>query len=152
MKTLGNPQDKQALLSRIGQVRGDSRRAWGRMSAPQMICHLSDGFRVALGERQATPQDNLLTRTLLKWGGLWVPVPWPHGFQGPPEIDALVTGTHPGQLVADKQELCAYVERFATKPAVLASNKSPVFGRMSISDWMRWGYLHTDHHLRQFHC
>jgi hypothetical protein len=103
MKTLGNSQDTQNLLSRIRQVRSDSRRDWGKMSPPQMICHLSDAFRVALGERQATPQDNLFTRTLLKWGGLWVPVPWPHGFQGPPEIDALVTGTPPGQLETDKQ-------------------------------------------------
>jgi hypothetical protein len=152
MKTLSNLQDKQTLLSRIAQVRSGSRRAWGKMSAPPMICHVSDAFRVALAERPVTPQDNLFTRTLLKWGGLWVPVPWPHGFQGPPEIDALVTGTPPGQLDADKLELCAYVERFAAKPASLASARSPVFGRMSFSDWMRWGYLHTDHHLRQFHC
>lgn len=152
MKSLGNPQDTQGILSRIGKVRTDSRRAWGKMSAPQMICHLSDAFRVALGERQFTPQDNLFTRTLLKWGGLWVPVPWPHGFQGPPEIDALAAGTPPGQLEADRLELCAYVERFATKPPSLASNKSAVFGKMSIADWMRWGYLHTDHHLRQFRC
>jgi hypothetical protein len=26
----------------------------------------------------------------------------------------------------------------------------PVFGAMSDSAWRRWGYLHTDHHLRQF--
>ena len=25
-----------------------------------------------------------------------------------------------------------------------------MFGTMSPEDWMRWGYLHTDHHLRQF--
>jgi len=26
----------------------------------------------------------------------------------------------------------------------------PIFGRMSLWEWQRWGYLHTDHHLRQF--
>lgn len=26
----------------------------------------------------------------------------------------------------------------------------PGFGRMSQSDWLRWGYRHVDHHLRQF--
>ena len=26
----------------------------------------------------------------------------------------------------------------------------PMFGPMSAADWMRWGYLHADHHLRQF--
>ena len=26
----------------------------------------------------------------------------------------------------------------------------PVFGPMTRGAWLRWGYLHTDHHLRQF--
>ena len=26
----------------------------------------------------------------------------------------------------------------------------PLFGRMSEAAWLRWGYLHVDHHLRQF--
>jgi hypothetical protein len=25
-----------------------------------------------------------------------------------------------------------------------------VFGLMSLADWQRWAYKHTDHHLRQF--
>jgi hypothetical protein len=25
-----------------------------------------------------------------------------------------------------------------------------IFGSMTNQDWMRWGYLHADHHLRQF--
>ena len=25
-----------------------------------------------------------------------------------------------------------------------------LWGKMSARDWMRWGYLHADHHLRQF--
>ena len=24
------------------------------------------------------------------------------------------------------------------------------FGTMSVADWQRWAYKHTDHHLRQF--
>ncbi|MDH5551411.1 MAG: DinB family protein, partial [Gemmatimonadota bacterium] len=26
----------------------------------------------------------------------------------------------------------------------------PAFGQMTRGDWLRYGYLHTDHHLRQF--
>jgi hypothetical protein len=25
-----------------------------------------------------------------------------------------------------------------------------LFGTMSLRDWQRWAYRHTDHHLRQF--
>jgi hypothetical protein len=28
----------------------------------------------------------------------------------------------------------------------------PIFGKMKEKPWMRWGYLHSDHHLRQFGC
>jgi hypothetical protein len=26
----------------------------------------------------------------------------------------------------------------------------PILGRLSRGQWMRWGYRHMDHHLRQF--
>jgi hypothetical protein len=26
----------------------------------------------------------------------------------------------------------------------------PIFGRMSRSDWLVWGFRHLDHHMRQF--
>jgi hypothetical protein len=26
----------------------------------------------------------------------------------------------------------------------------PIFGAMAKEEWHRWGYLHLDHHLRQF--
>ena len=42
----------------------------------------------------------------------------------------------------------ARVERFATQRGGWPAH--PIFGRMSEAEWLRWGYLHTDHHLRQF--
>ncbi len=52
MKTLGSADDKEEILRRMENVRPDSRRLWGKMSAHQMICHLSDGFRMYLGEKR----------------------------------------------------------------------------------------------------
>jgi len=37
----------------------------------------------------------------------------------------------------------------ARTPASFAATH-PLFGPMNYEDWMRWGYLHADHHLRQF--
>ena len=152
MKTLSNPQDKQELLERVARVRNDSPRAWGKMSAPQMICHLSDAFRLVFGEKQVAPQDTFLTRTLVKQVALWAPIPWPHGIKGPPEVDAQKGGTKPEEFERDRQTLVALLQRFADQPANLATTRHPVFATMSVKDWMRWGYLHTDHHLRQFSC
>jgi hypothetical protein len=152
MKTLSSPADKQSILQRLAKLRSDSPRAWGRMSAHQMICHLNDSYRVALGEKQAAPKDNLFTRTVMKWGALSLPIPWPHGINTTPELDQLVGGTPPVDFEKDQQELVSLTERFIGKPAGLASAKHPTFGRMTVEQWTHWAYLHMDHHLRQFNC
>jgi Protein of unknown function (DUF1569) len=41
------------------------------------------------------------------------------------------------------------MERFA-QPSAAERPAHPIFGRMTEEEWMRWGYLHVDHHLRQF--
>jgi hypothetical protein len=105
MRTLGNPEDKQSILQRLAKVRSDSPRAWGRMSAHQMICHLNDSFRVVLGEKQVAPKGNLFTRTVMKWGALSLPLPWPHGIKTTPELDQLVGGTPPVDFERDQREL-----------------------------------------------
>ena len=53
MKTLLNPVDKEEILRRLNNVQPASQRRWGSMSAHNMICHLSDGFRLYMGERPA---------------------------------------------------------------------------------------------------
>ena len=152
MKSLSNVNDKQVLLKRVAQVRSDSPRVWGKMSAPQMICHLSDSFRSKLGGKEVAAADNLFRRTVMKWGALWVPLPWPRGIKTVPELDQQGGGTRPAEFEGDRQELISLTVQFAAKPAFLATARHPFFGKMSINEWMRWAYLHMDHQLRQFNC
>ena len=44
----------------------------------------------------------------------------------------------------------ALIEDVAGQPRKLRGSVHPIFGRMSERTWLRWAYLHTDHHLRQF--
>ncbi len=71
MKTLLSPRDRTEVLDRLTKVRPDSQRRWGTMSAQQMVCHLSDSFRVSLGEKYVSPSSTFLKRTLMKWVALW---------------------------------------------------------------------------------
>jgi hypothetical protein len=152
MKTLGTAQDKQSLLERVAKVRSDSPRAWGKMSAPQMISHLNDCFRMVSGEKQASSMENFFSRTIIKWFALLLPISWPHGLPTIPELDQQSGGTTPAEFETDKTKLIALTEQFGGKPAFLATARHPFFGKMSIEEWMRWAYLHMDHHLRQFNC
>ena len=150
MKTLARAADKAELVRRLRMVRPDHRRRWGRMTVHQMVCHIADAFRMATGARAVTMESNLFTATVLKGVALYLPIPWMHGIRTSREIDQLAGGTCPGVFSADLADAEAQLERFVTAAAALERMPHPIFGRMSSSAWLRWGWLHTNHHLRQF--
>jgi len=150
MRTLARQSDRAEILQRIRSVRPESVARWGRMSAPQMVCHLCDSFRMAIGEKPVSDYTSLFHRTVIKWIALYTPLRWPPGIPTRPEIDQQVGGTQPAAFAADVAQLEAVVELFTTEPARSDGKTHPTFGRMSRGDWLRWGYLHSDHHLRQF--
>jgi hypothetical protein len=150
MKTLGDPNVRVATIERIKTVRADSPAKWGRMNAHQMLCHCSDAFLTVFGEKQVSPATGLFQRTVMKWGALWFPAPWPQGIPTRPEIDLVALGYEPEDFSGDRRTLIGLVERFCRPDCNLRTAFHPIFGRMSPAEWRRWGYLHLDHHLRQF--
>jgi|SRR6266850_4840832 len=150
MKTLARQRDKVEILHRLGTVRPESASRWGRMSAHQMVCHLADSLRMVTGEKPVRPGASLLKRTILKWAVLYVPVRWPPGILTSPEIDQEQGGTRPVEFAADVAQLEALLEFVAAPARSLDRQPHPVFGRLSDDAWLRWSYLHMDHHLRQF--
>jgi len=119
------------------------------MSVGQMVCHLSDSYLAALGEKAVSPAMGWLQRTVLKWIALSLPIPWPHGAKTRPEVEQGLGGTPPVDWERDRATLLAVFHRFSGESAHYADTH-PIFGPMSRQDWIRWGYLHADHHLRQF--
>jgi DinB superfamily len=151
VKTLARDRDTAELLDRLKRVRPDAAGCWGRMSAHQMVCHLADNFRMALGMKLVLPTTGLLQRTLVKWLALYAPLQWPPGrLRTSPEVDQEQGGTRPTVFDADLAESEALLKRVAAEAGSLHRHRHPVFGPMSDGDWLRWAYLHTDHHLRQF--
>ena len=150
MRSLARDGDRAELVARLARVRPDSPRRWGRMSAHQMVCHLADNFRMALGQVAATAPSGPLERTLVKWIALYAPLRWPPGITTAPELDqAAGAGTPPTEFAADLALAQALLREMAA-PGRRLTLPHPVFGPMSAAAWRRWGYLHTDHHLRQF--
>ncbi|HET7208508.1 MAG TPA: DUF1569 domain-containing protein [Terriglobales bacterium] len=149
-KTLANAAGRQEITTRLAQVQKSSARRWGKMTAHQMICHLSDSFRVTIGDKSVTPAVSRVPRKLMKWVALQLPVPWPKNVETRPEVDQMLGGTPPGDFELDYEELLRLMQRFTQQPRDFEFHPHPFFGTMSEHDWMRWGYLHMDHHLRQF--
>jgi hypothetical protein len=149
MKTLADPGAQQEIERRIAALTPADRGRWGSMSIHQMICHQTEAYRCALGEKQAAMARPPMPRAILKFAALRIPMKWPHGFPSPPEIAQDRGGTPPVEFMQDRDTLLAALRAFCSGlPDPLP--KHPYFGAMSKKDWQRWGYLHADHHLRQF--
>lgn len=150
MKELGNRQTRGEVLERLRNVSPESKPRWGRMTAAEMICHLSDSFRGPLGEKSISPATGALQRSVMKWFALYVPMAWPKNLPTRPEVEQGLGGTPPRQFDQDREELGVLIERFVIGRSGASRMPHPIFGEMTEQEWLRWGYLHADHHLRQF--
>ncbi|SNS38852.1 Protein of unknown function [Granulicella rosea] len=147
MKTLAQPRDLRELQGRLAELTPADAPRWGRMSVGQMVCHLREAFSAPLGERSVAPVKPPIPGPFIKWLALSVPTAWPKIVPAPLELK--ISGCPaPVSHVDDRVGVQAKMLQFADRREIAAPH--PFFGRMTTEDWMRWGYLHTDHHLRQF--
>jgi Protein of unknown function (DUF1569) len=149
MKTLASSTDRQNIASRLKLLTADDRARWGRMSVRQMVCHLDDAYKCSLGEKYASPATGWLQQKVLKRLALQSPFQWAKGYPTRPEMEQGKGGTAPGYFAQDLASLLNTFDRFCDQLPE-PCRPHPVFGPMQSRDWMRWGYLHADHHLRQF--
>jgi hypothetical protein len=152
MSTLARDECRQELVRRLRAVQPDSARRWGKMSAHQMVCHASDAYKMVVGGgKEVRDVRGRIPPVVIKWIALHLPLRWPQGIETVPEIDQQIGGTSPRDFAADLAGLEGLVEAVAARRGrALGWPTHPVFGRMSEAEWLRWGYLHLDHHLRQF--
>jgi hypothetical protein len=110
-KTFSNPTDKAEIFERLRQLRPDSQRQWGRMTAHQAICHLEDAFKCRTGEKTSGTKDNWFSRSVMKWMALNLPMPWPHGIPTMPAFDQEIDGTPPEDFERDRANLTPTLNR-----------------------------------------
>jgi hypothetical protein len=151
MRSLANPGDVADLRRRIQLVRADSPRRWGQMTAAQMVCHLNDAFLMISTGRPISSVAHLGNRTVVKWIALYAPVRWPQGVPTRPELDQVAgAGTPPAVFDQDIATLLTILDQAASDERFFHARTHPIFGPLSHGAWLRWGWLHVDHHLRQF--
>jgi len=144
MPNILNEEDRQTILARIRKLEPKRPALWGKMNAGEMVCHLGDQMRVALGEIPGKPVGNILHRTLVKWLIIYVGVKAPPGkIETVPEM----LTTKPSTWEADVAALEGLIERLSKAEKVAPH---PAFGRMSLDQWGILAASHIDHHLRQF--
>jgi Protein of unknown function (DUF1569) len=146
----GDPKVRELVVQRLALLTPDTKARWGKMSAGQMICHLNDSYLGVMGLRSVSPASGPLQRTVIKWAALYLPTPWPKGTPTRPEVEQGRGGTPPVDFESDRKALVTSIARFCDPKRTFTWAPQPIFGPMTDRQWMRWGYLHSDHHLRQF--
>ena len=147
MKSLASAEVLSETRNRILRVRAEDRALWGKMTATQMVRHLGLACDIPLGERTVEPVMVPMPK-LLKFMALRSGLQWGKGLKTPKELELALDE----DCSAEFDELVAVA---ITKMGMLLGEARcvethPFFGQMTAGDWMRWGYLHADHHLRQF--
>ena len=150
MRTIARSADLEALLERLGRLTPDSGRRWGTMTPSEMLCHLGDAAEMALRIRPRQKPFPARGRPIVKLFGLWTPVRWPHGWPTNASQDPRRSGTRPSQFAADLQRVMNATRALAASDGTSLEPVHGLFGTMTLADWHRWAWKHTDHHLRQF--
>jgi len=147
-KTLASTTDCEEIRQRIAAIAPDSPRRWGSMSVSGMLCHVDDSYRAVMGERPFSAGKLRIPPWFAKVVALRAPIQWPRNLMTSESVRQGGGGTPPGEFAVDRARL---LETFALFCGCADLAKThPMFGSMRRADWLRWGYLHADHHLRQF--
>ena len=145
-KTFWDQETRDDICRRMEALTVDSKPQWGKFNATEMLAHLNDAMRMAIGELTVAPKRSPLRYWPLKQLIVYV-APWPQGAPTAPELIGRGSGS---DFAKEKAEFRAIVERLARKPAVDVWPAHPAFGRLSHRAWGVLKYRHADHHLRQF--
>ena len=145
MKSVFYQADRLSLSHRLDAVTSASTARWGRMDSGQMLAHLSESLRMALGELRVQPRSGLLRllpvrHAIIHW------LPWPKGAPTAPELLVRRADDFPAERAALKHLL----ERLGALEGAREWPEHPAFGHLSSRDWGVLVYRHVDHHLHQF--
>jgi hypothetical protein len=142
--TLLSATDRASIIARLRRVTPDRVPLWGGLTAPRMLCHVTDQLRVATGIIIGRHRDTLFRRTLLKWVVVRSSMQAPPGkVQTVPEM----LSTVPTSWDADMATCIRLINEVGLGKA---NGRHPAFGPLSAREWGRIGWKHLDHHLRQF--
>ncbi len=148
MTTLFDAETEKRFRARVDTLKPDAPALWGRMNARQMVCHLTDSFRVALGEVPVVVKWTPLRLYPLRW--LFVhTLPIPKGkVPTTPEFQR----TEPAEWEKDVADWNTAFDRFLqrSKEKEPRWGTHPAFGDLGTEEWGRLAARHSDHHLTQF--
>ena len=145
MLTIWDPDCRNELLARYEKLTPDRRPVWGQMTCAQMIAHVVDPLKAAMGEKVVAPKPGPFSNPIIRYVVIYW-LPWPKGAPTAPEF----VHTDDPDFKESLALLRTKVEQFAAAGEHARREPHPAFGALSYKAWGRLAYRHLEHHLRQF--
>ena len=149
MKNILIPTDRAEILERIHKLTPTSKNQWGQMNVQQMMCHMADPLRDAIGVRKTKQVIPPFLGFLFK-PMLLSQKPWKQSVPTSKGYDQIKGGgTPPTTFENDKAQLLGVINAFVSvdpNPYTM----HVICGKLTNEEWGKLMYKHTDHHLRSF--
>lgn len=146
MGSLWKAANRDRLRTRLARLTPDMQARWGKFTCPQMLAHVNDGLRMALGELKTKPKKTPLKMFPMKQLVIYL-LPWPRGAPTAPELLARIDRA---QFQHEQDATPDLLERLGSLPSGAQMPEHPAFGHLSRRAWGFLGYRHVDHHFKQF--
>lgn len=147
MSSIFNPDDANAYIARIEKLTPITQHIWGSMTVSQMLAHIQEPIKVALGHTQ--PKRNIIGLIFGRLVKKSIVNEKPFK-QGLPTDPSFVVSSE-RNFEQEKQQAIALIRALqAGGPSGITNNKHPLFGKMSPEEWDTLTNKYLDHHLRQF--
>ena len=134
---------------RINRLSPETKALWGTMNVTQMLTHMNDAFRIALGMKPAVDITSFFTRNITFPAAVYVLPFWPKGEATADELDQQKSGSKPRDFYTELEFLLKMMDVFNERePQKLKPH--PMFGALIKKQWRDLLVKHLNHHLRQF--
>lgn len=145
MKSAWSSEARQELANRITKLEVNNSRKWGKMTAAQMLRHLSESLRMVTGELKPAPKGGPMKlwpirKAVIYW------LPWPQGAPTAPEL----IPADVNEFEAEKARTLEMLEKMKEYGQKDRLPPHPAFGDLTTADWGALIHRHFDHHLKQF--
>jgi hypothetical protein len=145
VRSLYEEADRVVLLQRLEKLTDATPARWGRMNVAQMLRHVAENMRMAIGELPVKPRGPRILKTRIA-RFVFFRLPIPRGVPTAPELIAMDAA----EFAAERARVRLLVNRYSELPRTGLGAEHPLFGLLTREEWACLQYKHADHHLRQF--
>jgi len=147
MKTIFDAETYAELLERLGKLKPDTERQWGKMTASQMMEHTSRTLEMATGQ---VPMKQAFIGKAIGWIFKSKFLGEQPFSKNSPTGPTLIIKDDP-DFEATRERLTSLIDHFHSLGAGgTHGNIHGFFGPLTGKQWGETQYKHLDHHLRQF--